>query len=187
VTHQPPTLRKVIAAYQRHGHRLWTGEPLDPPDIEMLVRLSTSKEASRAFAALELSEGKGLWVVDDCVEAHRLDTGKHKAHVEGLRRAPDYKKMQAKLESLVEAFGALTEDVREAFGVIRLRFTTAASTTNTTGGRPRARATTRRPAQGPSDGSKSPCAVCRGGTTSNAWRPFATPFSTHATRSVWTR
>jgi hypothetical protein len=119
VTQKLPTLSEVITAYQQRRHRLWTGEPLDPSDVSMLARLLVSKEAARAFAALALLESKGLIFVDDCVEAHRLYTGKHKAQVARLGRAPDYKKMQAKLESLVKDYGVLSEDVREAFGVIR--------------------------------------------------------------------
>jgi hypothetical protein len=86
----------------------------------MLVRLSNSREAARAFAALALSESKGLSFIDDCVTAHRYDTGKHEAEVNRLRREPNYKKLQAKLESMVKEYGALPEHVREAFGVIRV-------------------------------------------------------------------
>jgi hypothetical protein len=118
VTQKPPTLSEVITAYQQFGYGLVTREPFDPADVSMLVRLSTSKEAAGAFAALGLSEAKHLTFVDDCVEAHRIDTGKHKAQVERLRRAPNYKKLQEKLESLVKDYGVLTEDVREAFRVI---------------------------------------------------------------------
>ena len=86
----------------------------------MLVRLSTSKEAAGAFATLALSERNGLIFIDDCVTAHRIDTGEHKAQVERLRRVPNYKKLQAKLESLVKDYGVSTEHVREAFRVIRV-------------------------------------------------------------------
>jgi hypothetical protein len=120
VTQKLPTLSEAVDAYQQLGHRLWSGDPLDPRDVEMLGRLSAWPEAQRAFADLELSESKGLILIDDCVTAHRIDIGEHKAQVETLRRAPDYKKMQAKLESLVKEFRVLTEDVREAFGVIRV-------------------------------------------------------------------
>jgi hypothetical protein len=119
VTQKLPTLNEAVDAYQQLGHRLWSGDPLDPRDVEMFGRLSTSKEAARAFAALALLESKGLIFVDDCVEAQRLYTGKHKAQVERLGRAPDYNKTLAKLESLVKDYGVLSEDVREAFGVIR--------------------------------------------------------------------
>jgi hypothetical protein len=120
MTQTPTTLSEVVATYQHRGHRLWNDEPLNPADVSMLVRLSTWPEAPGAFAALELSETKGLWFMDDCVTAHRIYTGEHKAQAERRRRAPDYKKMQAKLESLVKDIGALTEDVREAFSVIRV-------------------------------------------------------------------
>ncbi len=86
----------------------------------MLGRLSASRFAAQAFAALALPESKGLILIDDCVEARRIDAGKHKAQVEGLGREPNYKKLQAKLESLVKDLGVLPEHVREAFGVIRI-------------------------------------------------------------------
>jgi hypothetical protein len=120
MTQTPTTLSKVITTYQKRGHRRWSGDPLDPADVRMLVRLSTWPEAPSAFAALELAESKGLWLGDDCVTAHRYDTGEHEAQVERLRREPNYKKLQAKLESLAKEYGMLPEHVRESFDVIRV-------------------------------------------------------------------
>ena len=105
----------------------------------MLDRLSTSKEAAQAFAALALSGNKALLLIDACMEAHRLDTGEHEAQVERLRRFPDYKETQAKqaeLELRVKDFGALTEDVRAAFDVIRATLPCTMTYGNSICGRP---------------------------------------------------
>jgi hypothetical protein len=181
VTQTPPMLSEVIGAYLAYPQ--W----LRFADVDMLVRLSNSREAARSFAVLELSERNALTFIDDCVEAHRIDTGKHKAQVERLRGAPDYKKMQAKLESLAKDYGAMTEDVREAFGAIRVALSYRAR------GLEYAVRSTSRKGDDASARSraigwlKESCDGCPGRTTSNTWRPCATPFSTQATRSVWTR
>ena len=51
MTQTPPTLSEAVYAYLQHGHRLWTGEPLDPADEEM-KRLKASPLASEAFAGI---------------------------------------------------------------------------------------------------------------------------------------
>ena len=60
--------------------------------VDMLDRLAKDEDAAKAFARLALSEAKGLIFVDDCVTAHRIAKGEHKAQVERIRSAPDYKK-----------------------------------------------------------------------------------------------
>ena len=119
MTQKLPMLSEVVDAYRQLGQRLLERRPLDPRDVSMLVRLSMSKEAARAFPDLALSAGKGLIFIDDCVTTHRLYTGEHKAQVERIGSAPNYKKMLAKLESLVKDFGALTKDEEKAFRTIR--------------------------------------------------------------------
>jgi hypothetical protein len=119
VTQKLPTLKEIITAYRQRDRRLWTGEALGPADVGMLVRLSESKEAARAFADLALSENKGLIFIDDCVTAHRIDIGEHKAHVERLRKVPDHKKMVAKLDALEKYIGASSEQDIEAVRMMR--------------------------------------------------------------------
>jgi hypothetical protein len=106
-------LSVAIDAYRRTCRK-----PLAVDEGRMLDRLTQSKDAAKAFAELDLSEAKGRTFINDCVQAHRFDQGEHTAQMERLRHVPDLKKMQAKLESLVKDFGALTEDVEEAFRVI---------------------------------------------------------------------
>jgi hypothetical protein len=218
------TLSQVIAAYQQRGHRLWTGEPLKPADIEMLNQLRVSPLATKAFALImkgaaqthtkrleeaakrreeakafakkaegavaqafakmmedltrsfaKKAEGaagktfpkmkkeetqacvrtlkdaaareggtmqafakrqeeaaakaldniappemKALFLVDDCVTAHRYYTGEHEAQVERLHSEPNYQTLRAKLESLAKDYGVFPEDIRESFGRIRV-------------------------------------------------------------------
>jgi hypothetical protein len=156
------------------------------------------------------------------VTAHRYNTGEHEAQVERLRRAPDYRRMQSRLEALVkplrrapdykqllvglealakdfdgklpegarERFGALCllpDDVREPFGVIRvdLYYRQRDHEYNL---RSMSRKGDKWSARSRAIGwLKESVLVYRGRTTSNTWRPCATPFSTQTTRSVWTR
>jgi hypothetical protein len=142
-----PTLSDAVTEYRKRGRRLWggrrlwDGERLDPADECMLDRLSASQEAARAFAALALSASSVLILIDDCVTARRLIAGGHKAQVERLRRAPDHRRMQSRLEALVKPLrrapdykqllvglealakdfgGKLPEGAREHFGALRL-------------------------------------------------------------------
>ena len=60
MTQTPTTLGQVIATYQQRGHRLWNEDPHDPADISMLVRLSASKEAAKAFTGIPAEAKKAL-------------------------------------------------------------------------------------------------------------------------------
>jgi hypothetical protein len=121
VTQTLLTLREAIMAYQQRGYRLGAyGERLDDSDVSMLDRLLRWEAAPTAFAALTLSENKGLILIDDCVTAHRIDTGEHKAQVERLRKVPDHKKMVAKLDALEKYIGTSSEHDIEAVRMMRV-------------------------------------------------------------------
>lgn len=71
----------------------------------MLSKLAESKCAAEAFLALKLSEGKSLWFVAECVNAHLTFNGGHKADVERLRCVPDYGRAREGLARVAEYVG----------------------------------------------------------------------------------
>ena len=83
--------------------------------VDMLDRLAKDEDAAKAFARLALSEAKGLIFVDDCVTAHCIANGVHKAQVERIHSAPDYNRTLAMLELVVKDLGKLTQDEEKAF------------------------------------------------------------------------